>query len=132
MKVPNSFEDDRGIIRDLVAGEQVDAVTLITSVVGAVRANHFHKHTTQWTYVIAGRIEYACAQVSESPIGDLKLTRRDSMLLGEGEMVESRPWEAHAIRALEDAQLLIITRGPRSGDSYEDDTFRLSKDQCLI
>jgi hypothetical protein len=35
------------------------------------------------------------------------------------------PQEGHAFEALEDTTFLVLTRGPRGGENYEDDTFRL-------
>ena len=46
-------------------------------------------------------------------------------ILEDGDMMESPPLERHALHALEDSVLLIITRGPRGGKNYEDDTFRV-------
>ena len=33
--------------------------------------------------------------------------------------------EHHAVHALEDSVFMVFTRGPRGGDDYESDTFRL-------
>jgi len=35
--------------------------------------------------------------------------------------------EAHALQALEDTTMVVMTRGPRGGREYESDTFRLSE-----
>jgi hypothetical protein len=40
------------------------------------------------------------------------------------------PHEAHAIEALEDTTMVVMTRGPRGGREYESDTYRL--DAALI
>ena len=50
----------------------------------------------------------------------------ESQTLEAGEMMESPPLARHALHAVEDSVLLIITRGPRGGKNYEDDTFRVS------
>jgi quercetin dioxygenase-like cupin family protein len=103
------FEDPRGEIQDLITGP-IDSVTRITTVKGAIRGNHFHKRTTQWTYVLSG---------------SLLVSNGLERVLGSGEMVVDRPGEPHAWKALEDTDCLVFTRGPRSGDQYESDTFRL-------
>ena len=41
--------------------------------------------------------------------------------------MKSDVYEAHALHALEDSVLLILTRGPRGGEDYESDTYRLDK-----
>jgi quercetin dioxygenase-like cupin family protein len=43
-----------------------------------------------------------------------------------GDLLESPPNERHALHAEEDSVLMIITRGPRGGKGYEDDTFRIA------
>ena len=42
-----AFSDDRGHIIDLIDNEEINAVTIVTFTKGAVRANHYHKHTIQ-------------------------------------------------------------------------------------
>jgi hypothetical protein len=40
-------------------------------------------------------------------------------------MVEHKPGMPHAWKALEDTVCLVFTKGPRSGEGYESDTYRL-------
>ena len=107
----DKFEDERGKIQDLIG--RVDAVTHIHTFKGAVRGNHFHKHTTQWTYVTHGALLVAQ--------GDIE------MIVEAGEMVVDRPGVPHAWKALEDTDVLVFARGPRAGKEYESDTFRLER-----
>lgn len=109
--LPEPFVDDRGTIQDLFG--HTDAVTLIRSVKGAVRGNHFHKHTTQWTYVLSGRLQVKSGNTD--------------LVVEPGEMVVDTPGVPHAWRALEDTDCLVFTKGPRSGAEYESDTFRLHR-----
>ena len=108
--------DDRGEIVDLVVKEAITAVTMITFTTGAVRANHFHKQTVQWNYVVSGRIKIVTQIPGEDPREEV---------LAPGELAVTRENESHALQALEPSQLLVFTRGPRSGEDYELDTFRL-------
>jgi quercetin dioxygenase-like cupin family protein len=110
--VTGRFEDDRGVIQDLLAGP-VDAVTRITTREGKVRGNHFHRQTTQWTYILTGRLRMVC--------GGHQFVARP------GAMVTHEPGISHAWKALEDTDCLVFTRGPRSGEGYEDDTIRLDE-----
>jgi quercetin dioxygenase-like cupin family protein len=111
-----NFTDDRGSIKDILIGQTVDAVTIITFTAGAVRANHYHKETTQWNYVLSGSLEAGIRDVT----GKIR-----TLLLETGDIVVSYPHEAHAFKALEEATLLVLTQGPRAGTEYESDTFRL-------
>ena len=51
------FEDHRGTIVDLLG--PVDAVTEIRTRAGAVRGNHAHFKTVQYTYVVSGELRAA-------------------------------------------------------------------------
>lgn len=108
--------DARGSIVDLVTAEAIDAVTVITFTKGAVRANHYHEHTVQWNYVISGEVLLA----TRMPGGE-----RVERVLRKGELAVTREREHHALQGITDAEVLILTRGPRAGSQYEDDTFRL-------
>jgi len=115
-------EDDRGIIEDLIG--PVDSVTRIFTKKGKVRGNHVHYATTQWTYVVYGSLLI----VTREP-GDGAWT---SKTYGPGTMACEKPGTAHAWRALTDVTALVFSRGPRSGEDYESDTFRLTGEDRLI
>ena len=110
----DSFRDERGLIEDLLI-TPLDGVTRITSVKGAIRGNHIHHHTVQWTYVVSGRL----LVVTED--GGFRRRRE----YAPGEIAEELPGIPHAWQALEDTTVLVFTKGPRSGDAYESDTQRL-------
>lgn len=110
--------DARGSITDLIADDTINAVTLITFAKGAVRANHYHERTVQWNYVISGEILLA----TEVP-GQGKAER----VLRRGDFAVTRENERHALKALSAAEVLILTKGPRAGTQYENDTFRLAE-----
>lgn len=111
--MPDRHEDARGVIQDLLGG--IDAVTEITTVKGAVRGNHIHAQTVQWTYVVSGRMLFAKEE-------EEVLTAE----FGPGSLILEAAGIPHAWRALEDTTVLVFTRGPRSGDAYESDTQRLA------
>jgi quercetin dioxygenase-like cupin family protein len=102
-------EDDRGVILDLL--DAVDSVTQVTTRKGAVRGNHVHRATDQWTYIVTGRL--------------LTAKRTERREVGPGQMILEPMGVPHAWKALEDTVCLVFTRGPRSGDAYETDTYRL-------
>jgi quercetin dioxygenase-like cupin family protein len=108
------YEDERGVIQDLFDGGPVDAVTWITTNEGAVRGNHFHKLTTQWTYVLSGLLLVVSGDGFKMQVGPF-------------EAVKHEPGDPHAWKALRDTTCLVFTRGPRSGEGYESDTYRLEE-----
>jgi quercetin dioxygenase-like cupin family protein len=105
------FEDHRGVIHDVFA--DIDAVTRITTVKGAVRGNHVHHKTTQWTLVLKGRLLMASGSLRHE--------------VGPHEVATHPPGCPHAWKALEDTECLVFTKGPRSGENYETDTYRLDE-----
>lgn len=107
------FEDVRGVIQDIFG--PLDAVTRITTKAGCVRGNHVHAQTIQWTMILSGRMLIATS-------GGGHTTSRE---YGPGEIACERPGIPHAWKAVEDTEVLVFTRGPRSGDAYETDTRRL-------
>ena len=116
IKAPPAFSDARGEIIDLIQNESINAVTVVTFRKGAVRGNHYHKHTTQWNYVMRGAIR----MVTQMPGGPAR-----EMVMRPGDLVANGPEERHALQGLEDSALMVFTRGPRGGKEYETDTFRL-------
>lgn len=109
--------DERGSITDLIGDDEINAVTMITFTAGAVRANHYHERTIQWNYIVSGEV----LLVTQMPDGE-----RMERVLHKGEFAMSREHERHALKAMTDAEVLILTKGPRAGSDYENDTFRLS------
>ena len=114
------FEDARGVIQDLLG--PVDSVTEIFTKNGAVRGNHVHKLTTQWTYIVSGSLLVA---MDTPEVIDLRYRY-------EGELITEVPGVAHAWRALEDTTVLVFTQGPRSGENYESDVYRLPEEKRLL
>lgn len=115
-KVKPSFSDERGQIIDILKKSVVEYATIITSRKGAVRANHYHKETFQYVYLMSGRMRVV-AQMPGEQVSEV--------VLETGDLIVNVPLERHAFEALEDSTMLVLTRGPRGGDDYESDTFRL-------
>ena len=114
------FEDHRGVIQDLL--ENIDAVTHIYTVAGAVRGNHTHQHTTQWTYVIDGLL--LVAYLEDDGVHTAHFPP--------GSLITEPAGIPHAWKALLDTRVLVFTRGPRSGAAYETDTVRLPENARLL
>ena len=107
------FEDERGVIQDLLG--PVDAVTKIYTVRGAIRGNHIHELTTQWTYVVSGRLQIVTVENGQ------RVTRE----YAPGNLATELPGIPHVWKALADTTVLVFSKGPRSGEAYESDTRRL-------
>jgi YD repeat-containing protein len=118
----DSFEDDRGFIEDLIT-QPLDSVTRIYTRKGAVRGNHAHGETTQWTYIAAGMLQVVTRAPGGKPFTEV---------CGVGDLLVEEPGVEHAWKALEDTLVLVFTRGPRSGANYEDDVQRLAPEDRLI
>lgn len=119
---PN-FQDDRGTITDILTKNPFDSVTVIRSNKGVVRGNHYHKDTAQWIYVQSGQLRSLTKMGEEAVV---------SRVLNPGDLLLTEPLEKHAIMALEQSEFFVFTRGPRSGENYEDDTYRLDTPLELV
>ena len=117
-KIKKKFQDNRGIITDIIVKERIDYVTLITNSKNAVRGNHYHKQTIQFLYVLKGSILVA---------SKFEGKRMQQRILEEGHLLFNEANEWHAIKSIEDSTLLILTRGLRGGKNYESDTYKLDK-----
>ena len=115
-KIIPAFTDDRGTIIDVLAGELIDYVTVINTVAGAVRGNHYHEETFQWIYMLSGRMRVRTQIRGETP--------KDT-ILDQGDLILNEPLEGHAFQALKNSSFLVLTRGPRGGNDFEQDTYRL-------
>lgn len=110
------FKDKRGQITDIFEGSKFDCLTVLTCKNGSVRGNHFHKRTTQYTYIVDGTFRLY-VQIPGQKI--------ESKIVKGGDLVISPPHERHAFRAMEDSRMLAFCTGPRAGKQYETDTFKL-------
>lgn len=121
MKLSNiqtAQEDERGKILDILERVEIDCAALITSKKGARRGDHYHKESMQYTFVLKGTLQL----LTQAPGGETETTT-----IKAGDLISTPPMEKHALIALEDSEMLILTRGPRGGKNYEEDTYRLTE-----
>jgi quercetin dioxygenase-like cupin family protein len=111
------FKDRRGSVYDIVE-KKVGHVGVITSKRGAVRGNHYHKRSVQYTYVLSGTVRYTQKDTRG------KTAKRESIILRPGDLVETPPLVAHSLKFLQDATILDITTKSRHSGGYEKDTIR--------
>jgi len=113
-----NYADERGSITDILQKEEIEYITVITSVKGVERGHHYHEKTTQWVYLMEGRMKLLTQLPGESVVATI-LEKRD--------LAMTSPMERHAMIALEDSVFLVFTCGPRGGEDYELDTYRLKQ-----
>ena len=118
IKTKINHQDKRGVIKDLLEKKNINAITYITQKKGKIRGNHFHKKTTQWNYLIKGKIKIFAQK---------KNKKVKKIILSKGDLVVTSSNESHAIIAIQHSEYLVFTQGPRGGKEYEKDTFRLKK-----
>ena len=76
MRPAPAFTDDRGVIMDILVKEPVEYVTMISSAKGAVRGNHYHKETTQWLYLLEGKLKLL-SRLPDQPVHEVVLEKGD-------------------------------------------------------
>jgi quercetin dioxygenase-like cupin family protein len=114
-----AFTDERGSITDLINSvDPVHHIGHITFTTGAVRANHYHKESNQYDYVLEGKIELATRAVEEG-------AEVSTVILEPGDLAYVPKNTIHAYRALEDSVVINVTTTSREGAGYEEDTVRV-------
>ena len=118
----NSFKDKRGRIVDIFVKKPKDHCTLVTFNKSAIRGNHFHKKSIQYSFVVSGKLLMLSAKINKNGtiIGKIK-----KEILIANNIVTHKPFYAHAFKAMTKVKLLAFADGKRGGKNYEKDTFRL-------
>lgn len=112
-----AFSDARGDIFDIIE-EPASHVGLVTFKKGAVRGNHYHKKSTQYTYILKGKIKFV--------ISGLNGKNKKEFILKEGMFSRIPPRIVHAYKALTPATMLDMTTLSRGAKGYEEDTVRVT------
>ena len=112
------FTDPRGAItRVLDDGVSIKSILLISSIAGSVRANHYHKKDSHYSYMLSGKAEW-----HEKPIDG---GTEEVEILNAGDMVYTPPLMHHAVKFLEDSVFLAFATEERTQANYEADTVRV-------
>jgi dTDP-4-dehydrorhamnose 3,5-epimerase-like enzyme len=110
--------DERGIITDMFYAKAINHGCIITNKPLAIRGNHYHKLTTQYTLVLNGSLTYYAKSLDSDEVR--------SFVAIHGDMIISEPNEIHAMRSGEHGcTFLAFAEGPRGGQDYESDTYRV-------
>ena len=121
-KLDIAVEDERGIILDIFKSSPKDHCALITFKKNSQRANHFHKNSTQYTFIISGKLLLRTALVNEN--GDF-ISNIEENKIDKHTLITHSPYEAHSFLALKDSTILAFACGIRGGEDYEKDVFRI-------
>jgi len=113
--IPQSFSDERGWIANIGDGEIGD-VAFITSVKGAIRANHVHSKDWHLSFMVSGSMDYSW----ESANGVMNKIR-----VNVNDLIYTPPQVPHKMEFLEDSKFIAIAKLKRSHLEYEADTQRL-------
>lgn len=106
-----THKDKRGIIKDLLIGKN-GAITYITFKSGAIRANHYHKKTVQHDFILSGKL--------------MCYSGKKRIKVSAGEIITHPKNTPHAYKALTDSEMISLVYGPRKGEDYSKDTFKLT------
>jgi oxalate decarboxylase/phosphoglucose isomerase-like protein (cupin superfamily) len=110
--------DDRGSIQSLV-NFPVKNISLISSVKGSVRSNHYHLTDWHYMYVLSGSFDYYYRPTDSNE--ELQKVR-----FVKGDLVFTPPMEDHATLFIEDTVLIVMSRHPRgTQEVYEADVKRV-------
>lgn len=117
VKLPEPNIDKRGAIQSIV-NFPMKNLSLITSLKGTVRSNHYHLTDWHYMYVISGAFDYYYR-----PTGSKGTPSKITVTAGE--LVFTPPMEDHATVFLEDTVLLAMSRNARDQEAYESDVRRV-------
>ena len=112
-----SFDDERGSIQPLVDMKMKSSV-LITSNVGSVRTNHYHKTDWHYCYVLYGEIIYF-----HRPHGSKDKAKK--IIVKEGQLFFTPPMIEHAMVFQKKTKFITWGRNSRVQEVYESDVFRI-------
>jgi uncharacterized RmlC-like cupin family protein len=115
--VPQNFEDERGVIKNIADGKLGD-VAIITSKANSVRANHVHNDDWHLSYLVSGSMKYFWKN-------EIEASETKSVVVKAGEMVYTPIKSPHKMQFLEDSIFIAVSQLSRVQENYEEDTKRL-------
>lgn len=117
-------KDKRGYILDIFINDPKDHCTVVSFNEKAIRGNHFHKKSKQYSFILEGKLLMFSAKVDKQGkiTGNLK-----KKIVKKNDLISHKPFEAHAFKAITKSIMLAFADGLRGGKNYEKDTFRLEE-----
>ena len=116
-RIKPAYTDERGSIADIL-NEKVNHVGLIVTEKDAIRGNHYHKLSRQYTYILSGKFEVLIAKSSFPE-------KVKKIILESGEIIIIPPGIIHRFKALEESNMIELTSESREENAYEDDVVRI-------
>lgn len=102
---------------DIFVKEPYEHCVIVYSNKGSVRGNHFHQYSVQMDFMLFGRMMVYSRKQGSKKIEKFVVSQNDVTHWDKG--------EAHEFIALEKCAFLSFVNGPRGGQNYESDTYRL-------
>lgn len=115
-KIEPVYSDTRGVITDLV-NEKLNHVGLISTNIGKIRGNHYHKRSIQYSYILSGKFEVLVAAVDD-------LKKVEKVILNSGEIIIIQPKIVHSFKAIENSIMIDMISESRASDGYESDVIK--------
>lgn len=116
------FEDERGWLLKLLkqehmGGSQLGEIYVTSTRPGIVRAEHYHKNTTEWFCVIKGKAKLVLKDIESEEIKEI--------IMGDGRLVTVKiPYGiAHAVRNIGDESMYLVAVADRPYNPQDPDTF---------
>jgi uncharacterized RmlC-like cupin family protein len=110
--IPQSFQDDRGLIINIADGKLGD-VAIIHSIEGATRANHVHETDWHLSYCVTGSLIYSYIEEG---------TAKRDIEIKSGDLFFTPAKIPHRMEFSSDTILVVVSRNSRKSDKYEEDT----------
>ena len=117
IKLPNGYDDERGIIQPL-CDLNMKSASLIVTKPNSWRANHYHKKDWHYCYVLKGKIAYYHRKHGAK-------TKPKKIIINKGELFFTPPMFDHAMKFLSYTEFLTLGRGSRSKINYDEDTNKI-------
>ncbi len=95
------LKDERGAFTSIINQGEWREVNLVESKKGAIRGNHYHKHTREYIYLIAGEAEVILSQVTAP-------AQRTSLTIRPGEGILIHPLINHTFTFTQDSTHLAL------------------------
>ena len=111
------FVNHNGVIQNLLL-ERFTSAAIITSVAGAVRANHYHKTDWHYSYVLRGAVWYYWRPADSR-------ARPEFQVFGPGTMFFTPPLVEHAMFFPEETAFLTFAKNIRDHEHHESDLIRV-------
>tara|TARA_A100001388_G_C28672835_1_gene452454 strand:- start:584 stop:973 length:390 start_codon:yes stop_codon:yes gene_type:complete len=115
-------KDKRGFILDIFVGKPKDHCTLVTFKRNSIRGNHFHKKSTQYSFILEGKLTMITSRVDKN--GKF-IGKKIKKIVKKNDLITHKPFTSHAFKAKTKSRMLAFADGLRGGKNYEKDTFRL-------